>query len=196
MTRHLTQLVVAAVLIVAAVGAWRTASSLRDQATHEERRLTLREPSDYWSGRYDAVAQAAGADNGDSLLLAANAAFRAAERDTGAPPAVERLDRVLQAYASALKNAGFNRDTAYNFEYVSRLRDAVAKSPRRTARPQAAPAAPAADDLPGGATLHGRPGTHPPPTKGEEFEVLTPMDYGEREAQPEPTPGRPLPRKG
>ena len=37
---------------------------------------------------------------------------------------------------------------------------------------------------------------HPPSTKGEEFEVITPMDYGDREAQPEPTPGVKLPRKG
>jgi hypothetical protein len=36
----------------------------------------------------------------------------------------------------------------------------------------------------------------PPTTKGEEFEVLTPMDYGDREAQPEPTTGRKLPPKG
>ena len=50
--------------------------------------------------------------------------------------------------------------------------------------------------LPAGPTVHGRPGMHPPSTKGEEFEVITPMDYGDREAQPEPTPGVKLPRKG
>jgi hypothetical protein len=95
-----------------------------------------------------------------------------------------------------LKNAGFSKDAAYNYEFVARLRDATARSKpaRQPSSPRATPAAP--DDLPAGPTIHGRPGEHPPDTRGDEFEVLTPMDYGEREAQPEPTPGRPLPRKG
>jgi hypothetical protein len=51
-------------------------------------------------------------------------------------------------------------------------------------------------ELPDGPTIHGRPGTHPQPSRGEEFEILTPMNYGDREAQPEPTPGVKLPKKG
>ena len=31
---------------------------------------------------------------------------------------------MLQAYAGVLKNSGFDRDAAYNYEYVARLRDA------------------------------------------------------------------------
>jgi hypothetical protein len=196
MTRHIAQLVAAAALIAAAILSWRAAASTRDLAAHEERLFTFQESSDYWSGRYDAVSAAASADDGDTLRAAANAAYRKVQRESSGAPSVEGLDRVLQAYTSALKNSRFSQDVAYNFEYVARLRDVIAKTPRRPAKPSAAATTSLPDDLPTGRTLHGEPGVHPPSTRGEEFEVLTPMDYGEREAQPEPTPGRPLPRKG
>jgi hypothetical protein len=152
----------------------------------------------YWRGDYAAVSSNPSTETGD-LLMAAHAMFRQTQALAGTGlMSVERLDRTLQAYAAALKNAGFSRDAAYNYEYVARLRDTIARSKQASARPSAQrpPEVVPADDLPTGPTIHGRPGTHPPTTRGEEFEVLTPMDYGEREAQPEPTPGRPLPRKG
>ena len=156
--------------------------------------------NDYWQHRYDTLTGDAARENGNAaqLLVAAHALFRKMQRDGARASGAERLDQVLQAYASVLKNSGFNDDAAYNYEYVSRLRDAVARSKVPTStRASTPPAAPAGrDDLPRGATIHGRPGAHPPATRGDEFEVLTPMDYGEREAQPEATPGRPLPRKG
>ena len=60
----------------------------------------------YWLGRYGSIAADTGdsASDGEVLLAAANAAFREAERDPAVgPAAVQRLDGVLQAYASALK---------------------------------------------------------------------------------------------
>jgi hypothetical protein len=157
--------------------------------------------NDYWRRRYDALtsSDAAEDENPAQLLIAAHALFRKMEREGARTSGPERLDQVLQAYASVLKNGGFNRDAAYNYEFVSRLRDTVARSKApATAKPPSAPAVSSSsqDDLPRGPTIHGQPGTHPPASRGDEFEVLTPMDYGEREAQPEPTPGRPLPRKG
>jgi hypothetical protein len=155
---------------------------------------------EYWAGRYERAGATgtADADGAGALLLGANALFRRAQRDAaGRTPAVERLDQVAQAYAGVLKNASFDRDAAYNYEFVARMRDSVAKSkgaaPSRLAR---TPAPQPGDALPSGPTIHGRRGTHPPNTRGEDFEVLTPMDYGDREAQPEATPGRPLPKKG
>jgi hypothetical protein len=155
--------------------------------------------ADYWAGRYEAVWSTSEASNDPAvLLIAANAFFRKAQREAGGrAPAVERLDSATQAYASALKNGGFSQDAAFNYEFVARLRDTAARSKgasptRQTRLPTARPN----DDLPSGATIHGRPGTHPASSRGEDFEVLTPMDYGDREAQPEATPGRPLPRKG
>jgi hypothetical protein len=154
---------------------------------------------DYWNRRYDAPNDSAAVEDGhpDQLLIAAHALFRKMEREGARTAGAERLDQVLQAYASVLKNGGFNHDAAYNYEFVARLRDTVARAKApAAARPLPSPPPATRDDLPRGPTIHGRPGAHPPTTRGDEFEVLTPMDYGEREAQPEPTPGRPLPRKG
>jgi hypothetical protein len=163
--------------------------------------------SRYWQGEYRSLTDPARADADEPALLivSANAAFRQAEREaSGRPASVDRLDQVLQAYASVLRNAGFDRDAAFNYEYVSRLRDTVARAKPVAGRadaarrqPSPAPSPPTRPgELPGGPTIHGRPGTHPRPSRGEEFEILTPMNYGDREAQPEPTPGVKLPKKG
>ena len=140
--------------------------------------------------------------------------------------AVQQLDGVLQAYASVLKAAPQNADAAYNFELVARVRDQAAMAaaqatkaksgavdhsqhaPSTSLRASGAPPAndarkpqPAAVvvrqfDLPKGPTIHGRPGGPPPDTKAEDFEIIAPMEFGDREAQPEATPGGKLPRKG
>ena len=51
-------------------------------------------------------------------------------------------------------------------------------------------------DLPAGPTIHGGPGAPPPDAKTEEFQTIMPMEYGDREAQPEATPGVKRQRKG
>jgi hypothetical protein len=207
------RLIVAAVLVAAAVMARAEARQLRGRADALERLATLRADIDgvvdatdrataeYWRGNYDTLTGTSEDMERDPdpqlLLIAANAAFRAAQR-TPPPRAarVQQLDLVVQAYASALKAPIFVADAAYNYEYVVRLRDSVARTRAAAVAPQGkASALTNATDLPGGPTIHGRPGA-PPDTKGEEFEILTPMEYGDREAQPEPTAGvKPL-RKG
>jgi hypothetical protein len=157
---------------------------------------------EYWLGRYDDLA---GRDDGSAgperLFLAANAAYRVARRDTAmGPDTARRLDGVLQAYVAVLKADPRHADAAYNFEYVARLRDAHArmKPPapsRERPSPRAAPPLPV-EDLPRGPTVHGRPGGPPPESKAEEFEILTPRDLGEREADPEQAPGARMRRKG
>ena len=161
----------------------------------------------YWLARYQDV-MSVGRDNTDArvLHLAANAAFRANQLDGGVgEAAVQRLDGILQAYALVLKAVPGDLDAAYNYEFVSRIRDHVARMPPPKAmkgtppKPEPAPRQVVtirAGDLPGGPTVHGRPGAPPPDPKGEPFEVITPMEYGDREAQPESTPGGKLPRKG
>lgn len=152
----------------------------------------------YWLGRYDSVAadtNNAEAD-ADVLLTAANAAFRQSQRDPGTgPAAVQRLDGVLNAYASALKAAPRHRDAAYNYEYVARVRDQVARTQRRAIKPPS-PLIATGGDLPAGPTIHGLPGAPPPEAKMEELQMLAPMEYGDREAQPEATPGGKRERKG
>jgi len=220
MSIPITRLVLSLLLLAAGAISWTAAGVAEDLSSRHERLAVLADPErpsrgrwttaleavldpggstrsatvSYWRGDYAVVSSGEHTDS-DDLMMAANAMFRQAQAGSD-PISVERLDRTLQAYAAVLKNAGFSRNAAYNYELVARLRDSIARSKPSRQRPQP-PASPApADDLPAGPTIHGRPGLHPPNTRGEEFEVLTPMDYGEREAQPEPTPGRPLPRKG
>jgi hypothetical protein len=88
-------------------------------------------------------------------------------------------------------------EAAYNYEYVARLRDRVARAPLgKPVKPAPAPALATAGDLPMGPTIHGRPGAPPPEAKMEDLQMLAPMEYGDREAQPEATPGGKRERKG
>ena len=144
----------------------------------------------YWRREWDLDKRVdAEPDDIAAQTIAANATYRRLRSADAAPMNTDRLDEALQAYASVLRN-GFDREAAYNYEFIVRQRDQAARArtsaklPSRIARPSRP------------STIHGREGTEPPTTKGEEFEVLTPMDYGDREAQPEPTTGRKLPRKG
>jgi len=154
----------------------------------------------YWIGGYDEVMEAKTQELDSAVLLtAANAAFRSSQRDRRAPQQeqVQRLDGVLQAYASVLKASPRHADAAYNYEYVSRVRDQLASrvAGKGTSAPVAVVRRPSGD-LPDGNTIHGRPGGPPPEAKAEEFQVIAPMEYGDREAQPEATPGGKIQRKG
>jgi hypothetical protein len=153
----------------------------------------------YWLGRYDDVSADVDDEDvdADALLIVANAAFRNAQRDPGAgSAAVQQLDGVLNAYASALKASPRHVDAAYNYEFVSRYRDQVARAQGKGVRRPPVAAAAMAGDLPAGPTIHGRPGAPPPEAKMEELQMLAPMEYGDREAQPDATPGGKRERKG
>jgi hypothetical protein len=160
----------------------------------------------YWRHRYDALSDAttltgsANVESGassDLLLLAANAAFRAAQErpSTDRALAVERLDRVVEAYANVLRAHPGHGDAAYNFEYVARTRDTLARG-QKGRRPTKAPApleAIPSPDLPVGPTLHGHPGGPPPDIPGSDFRMIAPMPFEERE-EAEPGQG-PAPRR-
>ena len=154
----------------------------------------------YWIGGYDDVMEEKSQElDPEVLLTAANAAFRASEREAAAPQTqrVQQLDGVLQAYAAVLKASPRHADAAYNYEYVTRVRDEVAsRVPGKTAPVAVAKGRGRAGDLPEGNTIHGRPGGPPPAAPTEEFQVIAPMEYGDREAQPEATPGGKIQRKG
>lgn len=180
-------------------------ASLSDYLPGNERRLSddirrIRATVAYWIGGYDDVMEEGSQEvDPDILLTAANAAFRASQREIAAPQQdqVQRLDGVLQAYASVLKASPRHADAAYNYEFVSRVRDEVAsRVPGKTAPTPAVAVRVRSGDLPEGNTIHGRPGGPPPEAKAEEFQVIAPMEYGDREAQPEATPGGKIQRKG
>jgi hypothetical protein len=200
--------------------------SLRDEARRH--RTTVQ----YWLAEYDDLTAPAETTESDPerLFVAANAAYRASQLDersnltegpkierraaapaSQAPSGVQgslrsnmlkKLDSALQAYATALRATPRHADAAYNYEYVARVRDMLAKarpSPVRPVskdQPRVAVARRTTDDLPAGRTLHGQPGAPPPATRGNEFDILAPMQFDERESQPEANPGVRLDRKG
>jgi hypothetical protein len=157
---------------------------------------------EYWLGRYDdLVGRDSGETDPEVLFVAANAAYRVVRRDHPVGPETARqLEGVLQAYARVLKAAPRHPDAAYNFEYVARLRDYHARMkpapPSKTREMPRAAGPIQATDLPRGPSVHGLPGGPPPEMKAEEFEILTPRDLGEREADPEQAPGAAVRRKG
>ena len=210
-----TRLVIAVALAVGAWFSWSEAqlAARMGDATHDvatlrfaeiDRDLDARTTAtvEYWLGQYGGITADTDNAEGDAHVLrtVANAAFRESEREPLAgAAAVQRLDGVLQAYGSALKASPRDVEAAYNYELVARLRDQLARAPHGkllTPAPASVPAAAMAGDLPAGPTIHGRPGAPPPEAKMEDLQMLAPMEYGDREAQPEATPGGKRERKG
>jgi hypothetical protein len=165
---------------------------------------------DYWQSRYDAltalqaaVAAGAGANaDPEVLLVEANAAFRVGQHQGGNRQiAVQRLDDVVQAYAVVLRAAPGHPDAAYNYEYVARVRDTMAKA-RQTApavkeQKRAANEPSSTGDLPLGPTIHGRPGAPPPEAAaGQRFQIIVPKEFDEREDKPTANPGGKPQRRG
>jgi len=138
--------------------------------------------------------------NPEVLLVAANAAFRASQAGAADRAAtLDRLDRVIQAYADVLRLAPDTADASFNYEYVSRFRDVVARSKPQDRGARGEKPAPAAAglaaDLPAGPTVHGHPGGPPPSTGMDRFRTITPMRFDERE-EGDPGRGGPRRRKG
>lgn len=158
----------------------------------------------YWLVRYDSLSDLTMATGQQAvtdpslLFLAANASFRNSATQGGdRKAAVDRLDVVMQSYAEVLRKEPTYADAAYNYEFVSRMRDTLAKAPGR-GLPKEKPAdtASVSIDLPTGPTIHGRPGNPPEGTVMSDFKTLTPMRYDEREEQMDPGRGKEIRRKG
>ena len=139
---------------------------------------------DYWRARYERLTPLAGAngeapsENPQLLLIAANAMFRASAPDpSNTRASVERLDRVLEAYGDVLRADPSNMEAAYNYEYVSRVREQLARG-RYSVRVQRA--ASPSEDLPSGPTVHGRPGNPPPEVPTDSFKTFSPLQQDER----------------
>jgi len=116
-------------------------------------------------------------------FVSTNTAFRTATRDPSSRSStVARLDMVLQSYADVLRADPHHADAAYNYEYVVRFRDTVARgrAPAR-GRGGANEEFGGSVDLPPGPTIHGRPGAPPPEIPGDQFRTITPVPYEERE---------------
>ena len=132
----------------------------------------------YWNGDYAAVREAAVSTDDenrgpDLMFLAANARYRDAVR-AGAPRAtlLRNLDEVLKGYGDVLKADAEHAGAAYNYEFVSRLRTALARGQQSINI--------ADDERP---NMQGEEGEPPKGTKPPEFNVIVPMRPDERQEQ-------------
>lgn len=160
----------------------------------------------YWRSRYDSLTDltlATGAQfltDPQTLFVAANASWRAVPPPTTDRKAtVDRLDAVIQAYANVLRRDPTVADAAFNYEFVSKVRDTLAKAApakgavkdKKVEKPENVSV-----DLPSGPTVHGRPGGPPEGTDMSDFKTIAPMRYDEREEQMDPGRGKEIKRKG
>ena len=162
----------------------------------------LRAEARYWRTDYASLApqrDAAGSlieTNPALQLVSANAAFRTTQQAADRLDAARRLDTVVKTYADVLRNGGGQADAAYNYELAVRARDALAK-PRAAAKAAPKPQAPVEDtDLPGGPTLHGKPGGPPPAVNMNQFKIVIPKRGEERNDAPDAGKGGTKIRKG
>ncbi len=160
----------------------------------------------YWAADYSGIqpqhdaTPAASDSDPTSLLLAANAAFRASQGSTDRTDTLRRLDGAIKTYSDALKASSQQFDLAYNFEYAVRVRDAIGRSKPGAAAKNANAAGKKTSnepsDLPAGPTLHGRPGAPPSKTEMSQFKIVIPKRGEERKDNPEAGKGGTKIRKG
>lgn len=169
-----------------------------------DERLQQEALASYWRVDYEALTDPSGllgqsadtaAADSELLFLSANASFRLANARPAADraAAVERLDRVVDAYGEVLRNNPAHSDAAFNYEYVSRVRDRLARGAKPPRPRDGLPPVIPSPDLPIGPTIHGDPGGPPEEIPGSDFRTLAPMPFDERE---ETDPGQgPAPRR-
>jgi hypothetical protein len=133
------------------------------------RAVESRRTASYWQGDYDQFLQS---DDPDQKMLAADASYRAMREQGGTWQSVTtKLDAIAKRYAAVLRDHPENEDAAYNYEFVLRLRTAVA-----AARQPIAPLDLAATGL----TVHGHAGGPPEGSDTKKFKMIVPMRPDER----------------
>lgn len=145
--------------------------------------MRLNAAGTYWRGAYEDVMGETGLS-----LLAANAAYRAVEREGGPWNAVVgQLDAVVKRYAEVLRGDPNNQDAAYNYEFLVRLRASIVTAKRPL---------PGMNAAAHGRTMHGDVGAPPEDTEMQQFRMIVPMQPNERREAEEAGRGAPRVRKG
>lgn len=140
----------------------------------------------YWRAEYSALPSSEAELSSDSidpdlLLLSANAAFRTAEAQPTTQATLKDLDHVLRTYLLLLKKRPGHVDGVYNYEYVVRLRNTLARPPLTA--PMRAGATDQTPDRPSASTIHGEEGSPPARTQPNDFKVIVPLQQDERGEQ-------------
>jgi len=145
----------------------------------------------YWNGDYPVVTASAPASDDeagdpDLMFLAANASYRTTIQSRAERPALLRgLDEALKRYGDVLDAEPGHGGAAYNYEFVARLRTALARGRQgETIANEAKP------------NMRGEEGDPPQGTKPPDFNVIVPMRPDERQEQFDAGVGGVTRRKG
>ena len=169
-------------------------------SNNRARRATV----DYWTAAYQTLveSQPVEVESDEEVALqfvAANATYRLGEREADCAAAVRQLEAAIKGYTSVLKASAEHPDAAYNYEFLIRTRNDLARGRRRSAPGQAAGGARTASVvLPSGHTLHGDAGAPPKNAAAEsrQFKIHVPMVPEEQPNQEQAGQGKPKVRRG
>jgi hypothetical protein len=138
----------------------------------------------YWRRNYAAIVPpradpigSVPAENAELQFIVANAVFRQGRAAAKTPAGVlQALDQGIAAQLAVLKNSARNEDAAFNYEYLLRLRAAVAVNPD---------AGLGSDEAGDEKTTHGQPGGAPKQSDPSDFKIHIPLEAKEFENEAE-----------
>jgi hypothetical protein len=145
---------------------------------------TRRAAVHYWQRDFAAIVPAQAdpigavpVENVELQLIVANAVFRQAHSAATTPAEVlHALDAGIATQLAVLKNSARNDDAAFNYEYLLRLRAAVAVKPDGGL---------GSDDAGTEKTTHGQPGGAPKQSDPSDFKIHIPLEAKEFENEAE-----------
>jgi hypothetical protein len=132
----------------------------------------------YWQKQYETVVPAqaepvaaVGDDNVELQLVVANAAYRLGQaKSTDRLAAMKALEESASGYLTVLKNNTWHPDAAFNYEYIIRLRDELAKGKQPSQPPKDQ-----SEDAD-----NGESGAPSPATSSKGFQIYIPLEQGEK----------------
>jgi type II secretory pathway pseudopilin PulG len=132
----------------------------------------------YWQKDFDTLVPAqaepvaaVGDDNVELQLVVANAAYRLGQgRAKDRTTTMKSLEEAASGYLTVLKNNTWHTDAAYNYEYIVRLRDELAKGKQ--------PPQPPKDQSE--ESDNGESGAPSPATSSKGFQIYIPLEQGEK----------------
>ena len=164
------------------------------RAGRAARDLRARQASaQYWQRQYSTLlpreADPVGSVEGEDAsvqMVVANGVYRAGQlRATTKETTSQALDEAITGYLTVLKGENWDERAAYNYEYLVRLRDDLAKGRKKSA--------PTADEQDASLGTAGAPGKTADMKK---FEVYIPLEGEERNQAAEAGKATPNKRKG
>jgi hypothetical protein len=132
----------------------------------------------YWKKDYDELVPAqaepvaaVGDDNVELQLVVANAAYRLGQgRAKDKATTMKALEEAASGYLTVLKNNTWHTEAAFNYEYIVRLRDELAKGKQ--------PPQPPKDQTE--ESDNGESGAPSPATTSKGFQIYIPLEQGEK----------------